>query len=187
MKRIPQVSITKQRIAYKKTNGICVICGKRLSADENTWSVDHFIPRAIYKWIKDDEEARSIIESEKNIFVVHSYCNFAKDSSLPTNRNIDSMHAPESVKNSVRELYRRTEESVNKYRAIKQSTIDSQGRKCAMCGKKLELNDATLRRIDNKRGRNRENAMCLCDECNRLAGNPNYKKRMVKKKNIQAQ
>ena len=80
MKKVSQVSITKQRAAYNKTNGICVICGKKLSDDENLWSVDHSIPRAIYKWIKDDDEARSIIESEKNIFIVHPYCNFAKDS-----------------------------------------------------------------------------------------------------------
>lgn len=81
----PKVSITKQREAYARTKGICVICGKPLTKDESKWSVDHFIPRAIYKWVKD-EKTKELIESGKNTYVVHAHCNFAKDSTLPTNQ-----------------------------------------------------------------------------------------------------
>lgn len=181
----PHVSITKQREAYAKAGGICIICGKKLSADESKWSVDHFIPRAIYKWVPKGG-MKELIESGQNIFVVHPQCNFSKDSTLPTNQNINSMHMNSAVKEEIKELYHAAENNVNEYRAIKQSTLDMQDRKCAICGKKLGLNDATLRRIDNHKGRRRENAMCLCDNCNRLAGNPHYKRKAVKKNNIKS-
>lgn len=181
----PHVSKTKQREAYAKANGICVICGKKLSSDESKWSVDHFIPRAIYKWVPG-RSMRELVESGQNIFVVHPQCNFSKDSSLPTNQSINTMHVSAEVKQEVKELYKEAEGSVIVYRAMKQSTLDMQERKCAICGKKLGLNDATLRRIDNRKSRKRENAMCLCDGCNRKAGNPWYKKKAVKKNNIKA-
>ena len=179
----PHVSINKQREAYARTNGICVICGKPLSKDESKWSVDHFIPRAVYKWVQDDQ-TKNLIESSDNIFVVHPYCNYDKDSTLPTNQSINEMHAEKEVKDGMRELYKHTEESVRNYRAIKQSTLDAQDRKCALCGKRLSLSDATMRRISNKKGRNKENAMCLCDKCNVRAGSSIEKNKMVKRASL---
>lgn len=177
------ISMTKKREAYARVNGICFICGKKLGDNENEWSVDHFIPRAVYKWVPN-KELRSLIESEDNIFVVHPQCNYSKDSALPTNEKINSMHTQRVVKEGIKELYRVSAPSIAKYKAIKQSAWDVQDRKCAFCGKRIPLSAATLRRRDNNKSRNRDNAMCLCENCNVMAGNAHYKKKMVKKKGI---
>lgn len=177
------ISATQKRDAYAKVNGICFICGQKLSNNEREWSVDHFIPRAVYKWVPN-QELQSLIESENNIFVVHPKCNYSKDSELPTNKKINSMHAQEVVKNGIKELYKVSAPSIAEYNAIKQRAWDIQGQKCAFCGKKIPLNAATLRRRDNNKHRGRDNAMCLCDKCNVLAGNAHYKKKMVAKKDI---
>lgn len=177
------VSITKKREAYKKANGVCFICGKKLSKKESEWSVDHFIPRAVYKWAPN-EKVQNRIESGDNIFIVHPECNYSKDSALPTNKSINAMYAKEAIKAGIKELYRESEQSLVKYKAVKQSTLASQDRKCALCGKNISLNTATLRRKDNRKPRCRENAMCLCENCNIKAGNAHYKRAMVKKKKI---
>ncbi len=174
------VSITKQRAAYARNNGICVICGKKISPNEKEWSVDHYIPRAVYKWVPD-KVSKDLIESQDNLFIVHQKCNFSKDSTLPTNQAISSMHANKEIKDKTLKLYNKTQDGVDTYRAIKQSTFDSQGKKCAVCGKKLTINDATLRRISNNKGRNRDNAMCVCERCNIKAGTTEQKRKMVKK------
>ncbi len=177
------ISIEKQREAYARTNGICVICGQPLTKDESKWSVDHFIPQAIYKWVKDDQ-TKQLIESDENIFVVHAQCNYSKDSTLPTNQIINEMHASKKIKAEMHDLYKDAEDSVVSYRAMKQSTLDAQDRKCAACGKKLSLNNATMRRIDNKKSRNRKNAMCLCEKCNIRASYGGQKAKMVKNSGI---
>ncbi len=168
------------RNAYERTNGICVICGKKLSPDENTWSPDHFIPRAVYKWIPN-QETKKAIESEENIFIVHPKCNLRKNSTLPSNRVISYMHASQSVKNSVKSICKQTEDSVSEYRKLKQNTLNNQNGRCASCGKKLCLDTSTLRRINNRKDRVESNAMCLCDKCNVLAGTSAGKKRITSK------
>lgn len=173
-----KASIGKQRAAFARTKGICIICGRPLSNDEGKWSPDHFIPRAIYKWVPS-KRTQSLIESAGNIFVVHQWCNFDKDSALPTKQSISRMHASKDILDDMRELYKATEDSIVAYRAIKQSTLDSQGRRCKICGRRLTLNGATLRRIDNRKERTRENAMCLCRNCNRKAASTSQKERML--------
>ena len=174
------VAITRQREAYARMNGICVICGKRISEDETQWSVDHFIPRAIYKWVPNDATKKAL-ESDDNLFVVHRRCNYKKCADLPSTDKIKNMHADEKTKDSMQNLYKNVESSVKAYRGIKQSTFDSQDRKCAACGKRIKLEDATLRRIDNHSGRVRDNAMCLCAECNLQACVSKKKKEIAKK------
>ena len=67
---------------YEKTQGICIICCKMIEKRPAHWSLEHFLPRAIYKWLPDPElEAR--LESPANLFVVHKQCNLVKDSHLP--------------------------------------------------------------------------------------------------------
>ena len=159
-----KVPIEIQRKAYAKTNGICIVCGRPLSRDESKWTVDHFIPRAVYKWVPDKNTKR-LIESGKNLFIVHPRCNFRKGSDLPTNDSIREMYASVSIKEGMHTIYKKAETSVAAYRSMKQSTLASQGRKCAVCGRTLGLNAAVMRRRDDEKERCRENAVCLCERC----------------------
>lgn len=172
------VSKTIQREAYARTHGICVICGKPISKNESEWSVEHFVPRAVYKWVHDSE-TKSIIEGNDNIFIVHASCNYSKDSALPTNQLIKSMHADKKTKDDMRSLYRNVEGSVDEYRAIKQSVLAKQNSRCAGCGKIISFTNSTLRRKNNNIGRSKENAMCLCESCNVRASSFETKKRMI--------
>ncbi len=166
--------------AYNRTNGICFICGKPLPSDEKEWSVDHFIPQAIYKWTKD-KEAKELIRSNENLFIVHPKCNYSKDSALPTKKAISQIKAGQDVKKKLNKLYSQVQENVDEYRSIKQKTFAAQDSKCAICGKKLKIENSTLRRINNNKGRNVQNAMCLCINCNTRAGSSSQKNKMTGK------
>ena len=166
--------------AYNRTNGICFICGKPLPKNEKEWSVDHFIPQAIYKWTKD-KEAKELIRSNENLFIVHAKCNYSKDSALPTKKAISQINADNKVKKTLNELHSKVQESVDEYRSIKQKTFALQDNKCAICGKALTLNNSTLRRINNNKNRSAKNAMCLCMNCNTQAGSSSQKNKMTVK------
>ena len=159
------VPVEIQRASYERTKGICVICGKPLSRYESKWTVDHFIPRAVYKWVPD-KKIKRITMNRDNLLIVHGRCNLNKGSVLPTNRMIDEMYAEEDVKESLRRLYKKAEENIIRYRAIKQSTLDSQDKRCAACGRRISLNHSVMRRVDDSQPRSRENAMCMCEKCN---------------------
>lgn len=174
-------SFKKKSFIYQKTNGICIICNHHITHDPVQWSLEHYIPRAIYKWLPN-QELESKIESFANLFIVHHDCNFKKDCALPNLRKINELKLNDNIKNELLNLYASVSDSVAQYTAIKQSTWDSQHRKCYFCHRNTEFNFATLRRINNTLPRIRSNAMCLCFPCSVKAGNPNYKKRMVQKK-----
>ena len=173
------VPIEMQRASYERTHGICVICGRPISRNESKWTVDHFIPRAVYKWVPDNKIKR-ITMSFHNLLIIHPHCNYNKGSVLPTNQMIDDLHAEEDVKQSLRTLYKKAESNIIRYRAIKQSTLDSQGRRCAVCGRRLPLNRAVMRRIDDTKVRERENAMCICEKCNLRACAAKRKGKMIR-------
>lgn len=178
------LSINKKLLIYQKTDGICIICNRPISLNPAQWSVEHYIPRAIYKWLPN-QELEAKLESPTNLFIVHHDCNFKKDCALPNIKKINNLKINESVKTELRHLYKSVADSLAQYTAIKQSTWDSQQRKCYFCHRNITLNFATLRRINNNLPRSRNNAMCLCFYCSVKAGNPHYKKRMVQNKKNQ--
>ena len=174
------ISKTTQKKAFDRTGGICIVCGRPLSRNQAKWSVDHFIPRAVYKWVPG-RKIQKTIESADNLYIVHPHCNFRKGSALPTNQLISSLHAEEDVKENMRALYKKVEDKVIQYRAIKQSTLDSQHKKCGNCGRRLSLGDAVLRRIDDEQDRVRENAICLCERCNTRICSKKRKQKLAEK------
>ncbi|MDK4679764.1 HNH endonuclease [Kingella negevensis] len=176
------ISEIKKQKAYDKTQGVCIICGRQVGVSEK-WSVEHYIPRAIYKWI-DNQELKNKLESIDNLFIVHAYCNFQKDSSLPTSKLIDELPINEALRANIHQLYKSVERHVLEYKAMKQSVWDYQQHKCVFCHKEITLRNSILRRKNNKLTRCRENAMCLCFKCSVRAGNQHYKHRMVKKKQL---
>lgn len=168
---------------YEKTQGICIICRKMIEKQPAHWSLEHFLPRAIYKWLPDPElETR--LESPANLFVVHKHCNLAKDSHLPNVAQIRRLPVPAHIKDELEALYWWTKPYFAQYTAIKQSTWDRQNRQCAFCSRNIALARATLRRRDNQFARSRDNAMCLCLPCSVRAGNPHYKRKMVAKRQL---
>lgn len=175
------LSTNKKLLIYQKTNGMCIICNQLIHNDPTQWSVEHYIPRAIYKWLPN-QELEAKLESPANLFIVHHDCNFKKDCALPNIKKINELQLNQHVKNELLELYKSVADSVAQYTAIKQSTWDAQHRKCYFCHRYTKLNFATLRRINNSLPRVRSNAMCLCFYCSVKAGNPHYKKRMVQNK-----
>ena len=89
---------------YEKTQGICIICRKMIEKQPAHWSLEHFLPRAIYKWLPDPElEAR--LESLANLFVVHKHCNLAKDSHLPNVAQIRNLPVRAHIKDELEALY----------------------------------------------------------------------------------
>ena len=154
-----------------------MICGKKVTHDENRWSVDHFIPRAVYKWIPD-ERLKTRLESVENVFVVHEGCNFDKDSLIFTVSEIKKLKVDAIVRDDLYKLYKDSEESINEYRSMKQRTLDLQKRKCAFCEMDLLFKDATMRRIDRKNKRTKDNAMCVCSRCNLKANRAKIRNKM---------
>lgn len=155
-----------RRKAYARTHGRCAICGKPVSRNERQWSVEHFLPRAIYKWVPG-KRIHDLIESSDNIFIVHRECNVDKGSDLPTKQMIENFGADAKTKRRMQRLRQEAQADIDAYRAMKQSVLERQGRRCAGCGRPISFGDATMRRIDSDGERTKENAMCLCERCNR--------------------
>lgn len=164
----------KQRL-YDKTGGMCIICHKKISQHPEKWSVEHFIPRAIYKWVAS-RHLKGILESFENLFIVHYYCNLKKDSALPSIKQILKLAVNDDVKDQIFRLYNVVEADISKYQVIKQQVWSSQQGKCALCQTPMSMLKTTLRRKDNKQPRVLENAMCLCVGCNRHADTRKRKK-----------
>lgn len=168
---------SKQRL-YDKTAGICIICHKKISRHPEKWSVEHFIPRAIYKWVPS-RNLKIILESSENLFIVHFHCNLKKDSALPSIKQITQLGVEDEIKDQIFRIYNFVEKEIMDYRAIKQQILTAQQEKCAFCDKPINMHTATLRRRDNKQPRVVENAMCLCVRCNRATDTKKRKKQLA--------
>lgn len=173
----------RKKRAYDKTRGVCIICGKPIADDPEQWSLEHYIPRAVYKWVRSSE-LESRLESVVNLFVVHIHCNFKKDSQMPSHKTIANIHANDAIKTELHQLYDQVASNIAQYHAMKQSVWDKQGRLCVFCQRPLPLKKAILRRKNNLLDRTKDNAMCLCFRCSTRAGSEKYKHKMVKKKQI---
>lgn len=158
---------------YQKTLGICIICGKPVPNEMRAWSLEHYIPRAIYKWVPN-AYVQSQIESETNLFIVHERCNFQKDSTLPTLHTIDHLHASPAIKDELYDLYDDIKYAIYRYKAIKQAVWVSQDKCCAFCKKSLSFGKSILRRRDFDLPRTQNNAICLCFSCSLALNSPKH-------------
>ena len=174
------VSDAKKYLIYKKTHGICIICSKKIVCDCNQWSLDHYIPRAIYKWIPD-QDLRNKLESLDNLFIVHRKCNINKDANLPTLKDIHNLPIDNDLKSNMVNFYQSVEDRLIQYQALKQGVLTTQKFRCLFCKRTISVFNSTLRRIDNKKLRVMDNAICLCFFCSVRAGNSKYKQKMVAK------
>lgn len=178
-----KLSIDKKVLVYQKTNGICIICKKAVN-DKEKWNMEHYIPRAIYKWIPSPTLKQSI-ESLDNLFIVHQKCNHHKNADLPTITAIQHLSISDTLKTALIQLYQSIEKEISAYNNIKQNILLSQRSRCFFCHRKIHLSNSTLRRKDNQKQRVADNAMCLCFSCSVKAGRPSYKSKMVKERSKQ--
>ena len=155
--------IVKQQL-YEKTAGRCIICDKRIANSTHQWSVEHFIPRAIYKWLPNATLKKNL-ESYANLFIVHIACNNFKDSSLPTLNQLQALKLQDRDKKHLLTMYITVETDIQAYRVLKQSVWNRQLCKCLSCQKMMSLSEATLRRFDSEQPRGHDNAMCVCFGC----------------------
>lgn len=175
-----KVSKEEKWALYRKTQGVCIICGRSISRNVSRWTVEHYIPRAVYKWVPT-YKALKTIENFDNLFIVHSWCNVKKNADLPTVQSIRDLEVNEAIKNRVLELYQQIDEEIAKYRQIKQKVLSDQDFHCLFCRRQIGLLDSTLRRKDNHKEREIGNAMCLCFRCSLRAGRKAYKVEMISK------
>lgn len=166
-----------------KTKGICIICGKYLTTLADS-SIEHFIPRAIYKWI-DEPHLVKLLENKSNLFLVHIQCNFRKDATLPTLAKIQALPACESIQAELCRLYEAVEPAIIRYQAIKRHILHDQKHQCAVCRKQINMLSATLRRKNNEEARSQNNAVCLCFSCSTRLGNKQLKSIMLGRKPVE--
>lgn len=164
-------TVLDKEMLFAKTNGICIICGK--AVDRHAWSVEHYIPRAIYKWVPD-RYLVSQIESDDNLFMTHYRCNTQKDSKLPTLYDISTLHTNDAIKGQLYDLYDRVKYGIRQYKTLKSAILKNQKGECAMCKKKVSPQRSVLRRRYPDLPRTKDNAMCLCRQCNRQINDPKH-------------
>lgn len=170
-------SLNKEDKIYRKTQGICILCGKKVHKPRSninahtqmkgrrSFTIEHYFPKAIHKWIQQPH-LKSHIEHLNNLFIVHRKCNMKKDSQIPKMKDIRKLYVSPIIQEQLTMLYRTLYDGIVAYRAIKQSAWDRQQRVCFLCHNQIMIHQATLRRFDNKLERSRDNAICVCQTCN---------------------
>lgn len=175
-----KLSVSDKQTLYDKTHGKCILCGKIMLKGQQELSLEHYIPRAIYKWIPH-KKLKQQLEGFNNLFIVHKQCNFIKDSNLPNTKQIKRLPIDEHTKTLLLSFYKSIENELIQYQAIKQRVLQQQQNQCLFCHKTISLKTSTLRRKNNNQARHQDNAMCLCTKCNFRTFNTQYKHDMVQK------
>ena len=155
---------------------VCAICGKEIAF---TPSVDHVLPRSLYKWSEaylsktEFNNIKSLIESSDNKVMTHEVCNAFKEDEIPL---IETLYLSDVDKSRLNDLEKSLKNIIVNYRENKTKLLLGQNRRCASCGCKIK-NEGVLRRINPKRKRTWDNACIVCHKCN-------LKKRDFMKKRI---
>lgn len=168
---------------YARQYGKCVYCGKLVDVAEQrgvAWSIEHIVPRAVFKWLerillpREVDELFKLIEDNNNIAITHYECNFTRGCSLPTVDGIKNMSIPNDLEIIYLNTLNKTQDYINIYRSIVNSTLEKQEYKCGRCGKLLYEDDTVLRRRRKDRIRNPKNAIAYCNCCNEYVSKGKY-------------
>lgn len=144
------------RVVEKK----CVYCGKYKKA-----TVDHFYPKAIYRWC-GDEYKEAIIDKKNTVYACRA-CNFRKQEKIYP---IETVQDEEKKKELV-EVRKNIGDGVSKFFGLKKKLRKKQNGRCYGCGKMMTKNEGIIRRIDPEKPRKLENACLVCDKCNKKETN----------------
>lgn len=160
---------------HNRQDCMCIYCGEYIDIREPrgiAWSVEHIVPRTVYKWIERTapksvvENCFRDIESLSNLAITHHHCNYACGCSLPTAESIkNNNYIPEPLKTEYLNSLQRLKPYVDKYLVILDYLLKKQKSKCGRCGCLLRIDQAVLRRRNVNKIRNIRNAIVLCPEC----------------------
>ena len=149
---------------------VCALCGEAIVSDD--LSMDHFVPRAVDKWVtkelrpKQRVKIHSAILSQANLLSSHKGCNFAK---LDAIMSIEELYINSKAElNRVTTTYTICQPAINRYLFYKKNVLDRQEGKCYICRQPLQGRSSTIRRINNVKERRWDNACIVCSECNSL-------------------
>lgn len=159
----------------KRNNNTCVFCGGRLSIDTDNYddkvTLEHIIPLAIYKWTifrlnGTVDEALDKFNNLNNMAVAHYKCNVDKGCTIISNQDIDKLFISNRQKHFIKDLKYQLREPINSYVKLCKRLIKRQNNRCYKCHKPITLNNSSIRRINLKKKRSRDNACLLCKNCN---------------------
>ena len=145
---------TRRNRITEAQNGVCFYCNEPLSNP----TVEHIVPRAVYKWTKeylkesDYKRLRGVIQSRKNLVVVHESCNVGRGLS-----DISVEHLSPGNRKFVKS-------KIRFYNNTIQSALENQGNKCYLCKKYINGTSYPRRKTNGKRVI--ENCAVLCFKCN---------------------
>ena len=163
------------RQLLQEQNGVCIYCGKPISIDEQRgviWTVEHIIPRAVYKWlerclsVEDCNLLYSLIDNKNNIAISHYSCNLQQGSSVPTEEDIDKLICSTTLKERYKNQIRLSLKFIELYDSVLDVVWSRQKCKCGKCGKILPKHYATIRRRNYGKNRTINNAIAVCYSCN---------------------
>lgn len=172
------------RKVLERQDGVCIYCGKHIDMGEQrgvSWSLEHVVPRAVYKWVervmsKDEvNKCFELIDSKDNLAITCCSCNVRRGSLLPS---VDSVISNKYMSDDLKSMYINTIAGLQKYMDIYKAVIDisykRQNCKCARCGSFLPLSQATLRRRNKNKLRTVKNGMLVCPYCNDVLSKGKY-------------
>jgi hypothetical protein len=148
----------------------CAICGKDLENEEQKIHVGHLINKSVYKWTKrllnfqGERKLLECIESPDNIILTHEECNTDKIDIIPSIQYIESLKITEDREEQFENLYNDCCGFIAMYIEIKKSVRHHQNNKCACCGRKINMDNCSLKRVDKKFDRVTENAVAVFSE-----------------------
>lgn len=147
----------------------CCYCGKTFLFRNRT--VEHFLPKALVKWnVSEDNtvngELLAAVRSVKNMGFCCDDCNENKGCYIPTPEEFAVICKYEDKIPIYRELYEKCKTFIEGFNKMVADTAESQGNKCNLCGNPLIREETIIRRINWDGRRCRENAMCICKQCN---------------------
>lgn len=153
----------------KKQNYKCAYCGGSMvtSATRATsHTLEHIVPKAVAKWSNNPNKVFKLLNSNDNLVSVHFSCNESKGSRIFTPNEFDKFCVYKPACENYRSLYMRCAKDINRYTELKSIVMASQLYKCCVCGDSISLNNSVLRRKDNTKKREIENACLVCIGCN---------------------
>lgn len=146
-----RVNFDKAKSIADIQNNRCMYCGRVLKiTPENrsdrgidNWNVEHFVPKAVLKWVADylnEEEFDDLckmINSDDNLGIACCVCNTYKNETISEESEIDKMFTSQEKKDGYKDIFKRSEVFRETYETLKEELLEKQHGRCAGCGIKI--------------------------------------------------